>query len=453
MEQQMQKNIMGYEKIPALVLKMSVPLMFSMLIQALYNIVDSVFVSRVSETALTAVSLAFPLQNLMIAFAVGTGVGVNSYLARKLGEGRTDEAEKAASNGLFLSIVTYIVFALFGIFGTRLFLGMYTSDEMLMSLSLAYTRICLIASFGLFIDIMVERILQATGDSIHPMITQLAGAVTNIILDPIFIFTFKMGVAGAAWATVTGQLVSMVLALYYVRRNRYIRVHIRPSYMKPNARIIKEIYIVGVPTIIMNSVTTLMVSALNTILIAFNTTAVSVLGVYFKLQSFVFMPVFGLQNGMIPIIAYNYGAGNRKRMTGTVKFGVCIALAIMLIGFAVFQLFTSTLLGFFAASDYMMAIGVPALRIISFCFISAAVSISLSSTFQATGVSYASMIVSIVRQLVVLLPVARFIASFGVLDYVWFAFTIAEVVGLAVSVIFYIYVYRKKIKPLDSRIA
>lgn len=450
MNKETNENIMGYESIPKLIVKLSLPLMLSMLIQALYNIVDSIFVARVSEASLTAVSLAYPLQNLMIAFGIGTAVGVNSYLARKLGEKKQYEAEAAANNGFFLAIITWLVFALFGIIGTRPFLSIFTSDQELLQLSYDYASICLIFSFGIFIDITAERIMQATGDSIHPMITQSLGAITNIILDPVFIFLFDMGVKGAAIATVIGQIVSMIAALYFVSKNKYVKIHFSLKGFRPSGKIIKEIYAVGVPTIIMNSVSTVMVSALNSILIAFSATAVSVLGVYFKLQSFVFMPVFGLQAGMIPIVAYNYGARKKTRMTRTLKTGGTVAVVIMALGFLLFQFMPDVLLSFFAASEEMLRIGRPALRIISICFIPAAISISLTSAFQATGVGYAAMIVSIVRQLAVLLPVASLLATTGILDNVWFAFTVAEAVGLILSVLFYIYVYRTKIKPIAT---
>ena len=450
MNKETNENIMGYESIPKLIVKLSLPLMLSMLIQALYNIVDSIFVARVSEASLTAVSLAYPLQNLMIAFGIGTAVGVNSYLARKLGEKKQYEAEAAANNGFFLAIITWLVFALFGIIGTRPFLSIFTSDQELLQLSYDYASICLIFSFGIFIDITAERIMQATGDSIHPMITQSLGAITNIILDPVFIFLFDMGVKGAAIATVIGQIVSMIAALYFVSKNKYVKIHFSLKGFRPSGKIIKEIYAVGVPTIIMNSVSTVMVSALNSILIAFSATAVSVLGVYFKLQSFIFMPVFGLQAGMIPIVAYNYGARKKTRMTRTLKTGGTVAVVIMALGFLLFQFMPDVLLSFFAASEEMLRIGRPALRIISICFIPAAISISLTSAFQATGVGYAAMIVSIVRQLAVLLPVASLLAATGILDNVWFAFTVAEAVGLILSVLFYIYVYRTKIKPIAA---
>ena len=445
-----EENIMGYESIPKLIAKLSLPLMLSMLIQALYNVVDSIFVARVSETALTAVSLAYPLQSLMIAFGIGTAVGVNSYLARKLGEKKHDEAEAAADNGLFLATLTWIGFAIFGLIGTKPFISLFTDDPELLGLTTEYATICLVFSFGIFIDITAERIMQATGDSVHPMIAQSLGAITNIILDPVFIFGFNMSVKGAAIATVIGQIVSMVAALIFVRKNKYISLHLSLKGFRPSGRIINEIYAVGVPTIIMNSVGTVSVSAMNSILIAFTSTAVSVLGVYFKLQSFIFMPVFGLQNGMIPIIAYNYGAGRRRRMMATLKTGAMIAVAIMILGFLLFQLAPAFLLSLFAASEEMTAIGVIALRLISICFIPAAISISLTSVFQATGVGYASMIVSIVRQIAVLLPVAWFLSATGILDNVWLSFGIAECFGLTLSIVFFIYVYRKKVKAVPE---
>ncbi len=439
---------MGYEPIGKLVLKLSIPLMLSMLIQALYNVVDSIFVARVSETALTAVSLAFPLQNLLIAFGVGTAVGVNSLLARKLGEKDQEAAERAASNGIFLAIVTWLCFALFGLFFTEPFLSLFTDEPELLRQSTAYSRICLIFSFGVFVDIMAERIMQATGDSIHPMIVQMSGAITNIILDPVFIFAFGMGVVGAAIATVIGQIVSMLLAIFFVVRNKSLSFTM--GGFRPDGRIIAESYKVGLPTIVMNSVSTVMVSGLNSILISFSTTAVSVLGVYFKLQSFIFMPVFGLQTGTIPIIAYNYGARNRKRMTKTIKVGMAMSLTIMTLGLLLFQLAPQFLLSLFAAGEEMLAIGVPALRIISLCFISAAISISLTASFQATGVGWAAMVVSIARQLAALLPIAYFISLLGVLEDVWYAFFLSDLAGMTLSLIFFRYVYKTRIKPIET---
>ncbi len=442
-------NIMGYEPIGKLIMKLSLPLMASMLIQALYNIVDSIFVAMVSEEALTAVSLAFPIQNLLIAFSIGTGVGVNSYLARKLGEKDQKTAEDTAEVGLMLAIITWLVFALGGLFLSKRFLSIYTQDESLLGLSSGYAIIVTLFSFGLFIDITIERIMQATGDSFHPMIIQMSGAITNIILDPIFIFTFKLGVQGAAIATVIGQFVGAALAVFFIRRNKYIHISLRRIRLEK--RIVKEIYKVGLPTIITNAIGTFMVSALNSILISFSSTAVSVFGVYFKLQSFVFMPVFGLNNGMIPIIAYNYGARKKERMLKTIKLGTCIALCIMALGFLTFQLIPVMLLGMFSATEEMIRLGVPALRIISICFIPAAISIALGASYQATGVGWASMLTAISRQIVILVPSAYILArATRNIDSVWFSFPIAEVMGLLMSIILYTYVYKTRIKPLES---
>lgn len=441
-----EKNIMGYESIPKLVMKISTPLMLAMLVQALYNIVDSIFVAMVSETALTAVSLAFPLQNLVIAFAIGTSVGVNSYLARKLGEGDTESAEKTAGNGLFLALCTWALFALIGIFGAKPFLSLFTEDPDLLGQATTYSRIVIIFSFGCFVDIMIERILQATGDSIHPMITQMIGAITNIILDPIFIFVFDLGVAGAAIATIIGQLVGMIFAIYYVRRNKFVKVRIRK--IRPDKNIIKSIYAVGVPTIISNSIGTIMTSMMNSILIAFTPTAVSVFGVYFKINSFIFMPIFGLNSGMVPIIAYNYGARNKERMIKTLKFGACIAVSLMALGTLIFQLFPEALLSLFSASEEMLAIGVPALKTISYHFIIAAFCISLMASFQATGIGFAAMIISIARQLGVLVPTAWLLGKIGGLNYVWYSFLFAEVAAIILCLLFFRWVYKNKIKPL-----
>ncbi len=440
------ENIMQSERIPRLIMKMSLPMMLSMLIQALYNVVDSIFVSRISETALTAVSLAFPMQNLLIAFAVGTGAGVNSLLARKLGERNTEEANKAADTGLFLSLCTYIVFAFVGIFLTEPFFKIFTADDQLIKLSSQYASICLIFSFAVFIDITCERIIQATGDSLRPMFIQGIGAVTNIILDPVFIFGFDMGVAGAAIATVIGQFVSMSLAIYFVRKNEYVKIRIRK--IRPTGKTIKEIYQVGLPTIIMNSIGTVMVSLINGILITFSALAVSIFGIYFKLQSFIFMPVFGLNNGVIPILAFNYGAGNKKRMMDTMKYGMVIALLIMIIGTLIFQFFPDLLLSLFNASDEMLKMGIPALRLISICFIPASISIIIIASFQATGFGVASMMVSFIRQMVVLCPCAYILGKLIGINGVWLSFAIAECFALLVSVIFFMHVYKKKIKNL-----
>lgn len=443
----MQKtNIMQSETIPRLLFKMSFPMMLSMLIQALYNVVDSIFVAMVSETALTAVSLAFPLQNLLISAAVGTGVGINSLLSRRLGEGKHEEANHVASTSLFLAFAMWVLFVLIGVFLTKPFLALFTKDTELLKLSTSYSRICLIVSFGCIFSITIEKLIQATGNSVQPMTMQLTGAITNIILDPVFIFVFKLGVNGAAIATVIGQIASMLLAIIFFKKNEYISIQLKD--IKPNARIIKDIFQVGLPSIIMNSIGTVMVSLINKILILFSATAVSVFGVYFKLQSFVFMPVFGLNNGVIPILGFNYGARNKKRMLDTMKLGLVVALLIMITGTICFQLFAKELLSLFSATEEMYRIGIPALRTISLCFIPASISIILIASFQATGFGLASMMVSIIRQLVVLCPCALLLSRLIGINGVWYSFAIAEIFGLLFSIIFFIHVYNKKIKNL-----
>ena len=443
----MQKtNIMQSETIPRLLFKMSFPMMLSMLIQALYNVVDSIFVAMVSETALTAVSLAFPLQNLLISAAVGTGVGINSLLSRRLGEGKHEEANHVASTSLFLAFAMWVLFVLIGVFLTKPFLALFTKDTELLKLSTSYSRICLIVSFGCIFSITIEKLIQATGNSVQPMTMQLTGAITNIILDPVFIFVFGLGVNGAAIATVIGQIASMLLAIVFFKKNEYISIQLKD--IKPNARIIKDIFQVGLPSIIMNSIGTVMVSLINKILILFSATAVSVFGVYFKLQSFVFMPVFGLNNGVIPILGFNYGARNKKRMLDTMKLGLVVALLIMITGTICFQLFAKELLSLFSATEEMYRIGIPALRTISLCFIPASISIILIASFQATGFGLASMMVSIIRQLVVLCPCALLLSRLIGINGVWYSFAIAEIFGLLFSVIFFIHVYNKKIKNL-----
>lgn len=443
----MQKtNIMQSETIPRLLFKMSFPMMLSMLIQALYNVVDSIFVAMVSETALTAVSLAFPLQNLLISAAVGTGVGINSLLSRRLGEGKHEEANHVASTSLFLAFAMWVLFVLIGVFLTKPFLALFTKDSELLKLSTSYSRICLIVSFGCIFSITIEKLIQATGNSVQPMTMQLTGAITNIILDPVFIFVFGLGVNGAAIATVIGQIASMLLAIIFFKKNEYISIKFKD--IKPNARIIKDIFQVGLPSIIMNSIGTVMVSLINKILILFSATAVSVFGVYFKLQSFVFMPVFGLNNGVIPILGFNYGARNKKRMLDTMKLGLVVALLIMITGTICFQLFAKELLSLFSATEEMYRIGIPALRTISLCFIPASISIILIASFQATGFGLASMMVSIIRQLVVLCPCALLLSRLIGINGVWYSFAIAEIFGLLFSIIFFIHVYNKKIKNL-----
>lgn len=443
---QTQENIMGREPILSLLVKISLPLMISMLVQALYNIVDSIFVAMVSETALTAVSLVFPLQNLLIAFGVGTGVGMASFMSRKLGEKDVETAEKVAGNGLTLSVITWVFYALLGLIFSRPFLMLFTHDEILLELSVEYAVIVTTCSIFMFLSLINERILQGTGDSMSSMISQLSGAITNIILDPVFIFTFNMGIKGAAIATIIGQAVGCFISFYFVKRNKYISI--KKHHLKLQKNIVSSIYSVGAPTIITNSIGTVMTSALNGILIAFSTTAVSVFSVYFKLQSFVFMPIFGLSSGMVPIIAYNYGAKKKERMIETVRDGSVIGLCIMLLGTLCFNIFPTSLLSLFSATDEMYRIGIPALKIISLCFSFAAISIGLSSTFQATGFGIGTMITSIIRQLLVLIPIAYLFSKLWGLDGVWWSFPVAEAVGLIVSIVLYVYVYKTRIKNL-----
>ncbi|MFA6845895.1 MAG: MATE family efflux transporter [Sphaerochaetaceae bacterium] len=444
------ENKMGIMPVPRLVISMSFPIMLSMLIQALYNIVDSIFVSMSSELALTAVSLAFPMQNLMISVAVGTSIGVNSLLSRKLGERDYERAEKCANNGIVLAFLSWIAFAFIGLLFSKTFFSIFSDDQNLVQLGTKYIAICLIFSFGIFIDITCERIMQATGDTIHPMIVQIAGAVTNIILDPIMIFGLfgfpTLGITGAAIATVIGQHVSMLLAIFFVRRNKEVKISVK--YFKLEGKIVKDIYAVGLPSIIMQSIGTIMTTLFNKLLISYGNSAVSVFGVYFKLQSFVFMPVFGLNSGMIPVMGFNYGAKNPKRITQTIKTGIIIAMSIMIVGFLVFTLFPETLLSWFNASEQMMDIGKVALPRISLCFISAGLSIVLMSLFQAIGDGYLSMIISVTRQLVVLIPVAYLLSKLGGLDAIWYSFIIAELVSLCLTIFFFKSEYKKKIKPL-----
>lgn len=446
-EMRPQENKMGVLPINKLLLSMSVPIMLSMLVQALYNVVDSVFVSRVSENALNAVGLAFPVQNLMIAVATGTGVGINALLSKSLGEKRFERANLAASNGMFLGICSAAVFAVLGALFSRTFFLVQTDVAEIVEGGTAYIQVCTVCSFGIFVSITIERLLQATGKTVYSMFMQMAGAITNIIFDPIFIFAFDMGVVGAAWATVLGQVVGACLGIWFnARKNTEISLTFKG--FRPDGYIIRRIYSVGVPSIIMASIGSVMTFGLNKILIGFTTTATAVFGVYFKLQSFVFMPVFGLNNGMVPIVAYNFGARKPERMIKTVKLAACYATAIMVVGVAIFQLFPDVLLGFFDASDYMLEIGVPALRIICLSFLLAGFGIVSSSFFQALGHGVLSLIISLVRQLIVLLPAAWLLSLSGQLELVWWAFPIAEVFSVIFSIIFTIYAYRKEVKPM-----
>ena len=442
------ENIMGREGITPLLFRISLPLMISMLVQALYNIVDSMFVARLSETALTAVSLAFPLQNLLIAFGVGTGVGMASFLSRKLGERDEESATKVAGNGISIASITWAVFAVLGLTVVKPFLNLFSDDAELLGLSTGYSEIVMVFSLFMFLSMMNERILQGTGDSFSSMLSQMTGAITNIILDPIFIFTLGFGVNGAAIATVIGQGVGCAVSFVCVIRNKFI--HIGPRHLKSEKRMVKAIYAVGAPTIITNSIGTVMTGAINAILISFSTTAVSIFSVYFKLQSFVFMPIFGLSSGMVPIIAYNYGARKRKRVTETIWKGTFIASVIMILGTLAFNFFPRELLSLFSATEEMYRIGIPALKMISLCFVPAAISIGLGSSFQATGYGVGTMIVSICRQLMVLIPVAYILSIFLGINGVWLSFIIAEIFGLVVSIAIYLRVYSSRIRPIEG---
>ena len=442
------ENIMGKEGITPLLFRISLPLMISMLVQALYNIVDSMFVARLSETALTAVSLAFPLQNLLIAFGVGTGVGMASFLSRKLGERDEESATKVAGNGISIASITWAVFAVLGLTVVKPFLNLFSDDAELLGLSTGYSEIVMVFSLFMFLSMMNERILQGTGDSFSSMLSQMTGAITNIILDPIFIFTLGFGVNGAAVATVIGQGVGCAVSFVCVIRNKFI--HIEPRHLKIEKRMVKAIYAVGAPTIITNSIGTVMTGAINAILISFSTTAVSIFSVYFKLQSFVFMPIFGLSSGMVPIIAYNYGARKRKRVTETIWKGTFIASVIMILGTLAFNFFPRELLSLFSATEEMYRIGIPALKMISLCFVPAAISIGLGSSFQATGYGVGTMIVSICRQLMVLIPVAYILSIFLGINGVWLSFIVAEIIGLVVSIAIYLKVYSSRIRPIEG---
>ena len=453
-EEIQQENKMGVMPINKLLIAMALPMMASMLVQALYNIVDSAFVARVNENALTAVSMAFPVQSLMISVGVGTGVGVNALLSRNLGEKNFESANLAARNGLFLSLASYLAFALFGLFCSRMFFEVQISDAQVITYGTQYTMTVTGLSFGAFLVIMSERLLQSTGLTVYAMISQLTGAIINVILDPILIFGLlgfpRLEVLGAALATVIGQIVGMVLSLYLnVKKNQEININMRG--FRPHLPTIKGIYKVGLPSIIMQAISSVMVFGMNKICMQYlSALAVNVFGIYFKLQSFVFMPVFGLNNGMVPIVAYNYGARNKKRIMETIRLSVLLAVGIMLAGLVIFQVFTPQLLGIFKASEETLAIGVPALRIVSLSFIFAGYCIILGSVFQALGNGSYSLINSIVRQMVVILPVAYLLARFWKPEALWWSFPIAEISSVILSTLMLHWIYKEKIAPLGN---
>jgi putative MATE family efflux protein len=455
------ENKMGVMPMGKLIVNMSLPIMAAMLVQALYNVVDSVFVSMISENALTAVSLAFPVQNLMIAVGVGTGVGINALLSRSLGEKNFDRARAAAVNGVFLAAVSFAVFAAAG----ALLSGPFYASQVHVTASTTaadaaqisrwgaqYVRICCCLAFGPFFGITFERLLQSTGRTFYAMLTQMLGAVVNIVMDPVMIFGLlgfpRLGVAGAALATVLGQFCGMLLGLFLcIRKNPEVPLRLRG--FRPSGAVIREIYSVGLPSIIMQSIASVMTYGMNLILIAFSTTATAVFGVYFKLNSFIFMPVFGLNNGLVPIMAYNYGARREHRILRALRLGTLYALGIMAAGTVLFQIAPQWLLSLFNASRGMLTIGVPALRIISVSFVPAAFCIVCGALFQSLGNGFYSMIVSVTRQLLVLLPTAYALSLTGRLELVWLAFPAAEVASVLVTAFFFRRIRRDKLLPLE----
>lgn len=451
--EQTKENKMGTMPVNKLLISMSLPMMISMLVQALYNVVDSIFVSRINENALTSVSLAFPIQTLMIAVAGGTCVGINAVLSKALGEKDQEKADNTAVSGIVLMAISYVVFLLIGLFATRAFYLSQTDDTQIVEYGVQYLSIVCSCSFGLFAQFVFERLLQSTGRTFYIMITQGTGAIINIILDPIFIFGLcgmpRMGVAGAAVATVTGQTIAGTIALL-VNFKKNEDIHIRFKGLRLQREIVGQIYKIGVPSMIMQAIGSVMTYGMNLILISFTPTATAVFGVYFKLQSFIFMPVFGLNNGLVPILAYNYGAGRRDRFTSALKCGILYAVSIMAVGVIIFQTAPQILLGFFEASDEMLRIGVPALRIICLSFLPAGFGIVCGTAFQALGNAVYSMLVSIARQLVVLLPAAYLLSLTGEVTSVWWAFPIAEVMSLTMTAIFLTRVNRNVIRHIGE---
>lgn len=449
---------MGSMPVNKLLISMSLPMMISMLVQALYNVVDSIFVAQINEDALTAVSMAFPMQTLMIAASGGIGVGINALLSRSLGEKNKALADKAASNGLFLGFIAYIIFLLIAVFTVKPFYVFQTGDATspITQYGIEYLSIIMICAFGIFTQMLCERLLISTGRTLYSMITQTTGAIVNLILDPIMIFGLlgfpKLGVAGAALATVTGQCIAAILAIILnIKKNNDITISFKG--FRPDKAVIKTILSVGIPSMIMQAIGSVMTFSFNKLLIWFSSTAVAVFGVYFKINSIIFMPIFGLNNGMVPIVAYNLGAKNRKRLLKTVKYSIIYAMTLMLIGLAIIEIIPDKLLLMFNASENMIEIGVPALRIICLSFICAGSSIVLSSLFQAMGHGVFSMLVSLIRQLIVLLPSAFILALIGKhygndVTYIWWSFNIAEIASITTSLFF----YRKLYKNVISKI-
>ncbi len=455
MEQQERSKMLGAMEMGKLVMKVSVPIMVSMLVQALYNVVDGIFVARYSADALTAVSLAYPVQMLMIAASTGLGVGINSLISRRLGARRTEEAREAAKNGIFLQLCAYVLFLLFGIFGARPVMGMLTDSPVLQELGSEYLSIVCIFSFGLFMSITFERMMQATGNTMLSMLTQLSGALINIILDPIMIFGLlgfpAMGIAGAAYATVIGQICGMAIGLI-LNQTRNSELAVSFKGFRPEKKTLTSILSVGFPSIIMQSISSVMNVGMNLILMAYGNTAVSVLGVYFKLQSFIFMPVFGLSNGLVAIIGYNYGAKLKQRIYEGIRFALKLAVGIMGVGLILFLTVPQVLLSLFEAngSSELTALGVTALRIICWHFLLAAVGITLSTVFQAVGKGFYSLVMSLSRQLIVLLPSAWILSQLGGLNAIWWCFLISETVSVMICLGLFRNVNEKLFKPLEK---
>lgn len=450
-----QENKMGVMPVGKLIFNISLPIMISMLVQAMYNIVDSFFVAKLSENALTAVSLAFPMQSLLIAVAVGTGVGVNALLSKSLGEKDYKKADETASNGAFVFLLSYVIFLILGFTIVRPFYAgqVKTADPEILELGVDYLSVVMVVSFGMMGQILFERLLTSTGKTVYSMISQLSGAVTNIILDPILIFGLlgapKLGVAGAAWATVIGQCIGALVGFFCNLKFNH-EVHLNFRGFRPNLSIIGTIYQVGIPSICMQSIGSVMTYAMNLILIGFTSTATAVFGVYFKLQSFFFMPVFGLTNGITPIIAYSYGARQRKRMVKTIRISMVVAAILLTLGCGVFVLMPEALLKIFDASEAMCDIGNPALRTIALSFLFAWFSIVASTVFQALGKATFSLVISVMRQLVILIPVAFVLSKIGGLHTVWWSFPISDLIASAMSVVYLGKIYRDIIKPLPD---
>ncbi|MBQ1252582.1 MAG: MATE family efflux transporter [Firmicutes bacterium] len=449
------ENMMGYLPIPKVLMKVSLPMMISMTVLSLYNVIDSIFVGMISENALAAVSLAFPMQMLVIAFGGGTCVGINAILSRSLGERNFKKADKAAMNGIFLALCGAVLFLILGLTCVKPFFAGQTAgaDPEIYTYGVQYLSTILIFSFAVLIQNTMERLLQSTGKSFYTMITQATGAIINIILDPIFIFGLgpipRLEVLGAAIATILGQCVAACLAIYFNHKhNTEIHLHIKD--LKPDWKMIRVIYKVGFPSIIMQSIGSVMNYGMNLILIGFSSTAVAVFGVYFKLQSIIFMPIFGLNGGVIPIVAYNYGAGKRKRIYDTIKLSIIVAEALMIVGVILFMFFPEPLLKMFSASDAMIAMGIPALRRISLCFFLAGICIIIGSVFQALGNGSYTLIVSVMRQMVVLLPAAYLLAKYFGLNAVWWSFPIAEIMSLTVTIICFLRIKKQIIDHIPN---